>query len=195
MQQQEDPPYVGGFAGILPSASKPKTNLMRQWGQSAQSTGRADIELEAAAELHSSFVDDITPEAPDCPDDLRRLGAVARRSEAASVREPQRELVGAASGSPAMSQPGASTAEAVAYTGFRQAGDSRAAASVPVRSTDRSDGDCEAFSGDGFGSSSSSAWDTPGPGLKAEYSSSSSQASQVTSMHPSSSRARMSLLT
>ena len=195
MQQQEDFPYVQGFAGTLPSASTPKTNLMRDWGQSAQSTRRAGMALEAGAELHSSYRDDMTPEAPDCPDDLRRLGAVARRSEAASVREPQLELVGAASGSPAMSHSGASTAEEVAHTGFREAGDSRAAASVPARSTDRSDGDREASAGGGFGSSISSAWDTSGPGLKADNSSTSLQASQVTSMHPSRLRARMPLLT
>ena len=195
MQQQEEPPYVGGFVGILPSASKPKTNIMQHWGQSAQSTRRAGMALEAGAELHSSYRDDMTPEAPDCPDDLRRLGAVARRSEAASVREPQRELVGAASGSPAMSHSGASTADAGPYTGFRQGEDSRAAASVPVRSTDHSDGDCEAFSGGGSGSSSLSAWDTSGPGLKADYSPSSLQASQVSIMHPSSFRVRMSLPT
>ena len=194
-QQQEDPPYVQGFAGIQPSISTPKTNVMQRWGQSAQQTRRAGMALQAAPELHSSYVDDITPEAPEGPDALRRLSEEARRSEASSVREPQLELVGAASGSPGMSHSGASTVEAVAYTGLRQGEDSMAAASVPVRPTDLSDGDREASSGGGFGSSSKSAWDVSGPGLKAEYSSSSSQASQVTSMRPSSFRARMLLLT
>ena len=189
MQQQDEASHVRGFAGTLTSASKPKTGLMRLWGQPAQSASRAGMAAEAAAELHNSYRDDITP---DCPDELRRLQEVARRSEASSpVREPRRELVGAASGSPAMSHAGASTAEAVAYTGFRQGEDSRAAASAAVRSTDCSDREREAFAGGGFGSRSSPAWDVSGPGLKAEYSSSSLQASQVIIMHPSRFRARM----
>ena len=152
------------------------------------------MELQAVAELHSSYADDIMPEAPDCPDALRRLREVANRTEASSLREPHLELVGAAAGSPAMSHSGSSTAEAGPYTSFRQGNDSRAAASVPVRSTDRSDGDREAFAGGGLVSRSSSAWDMSGPGLKAEYSSSSLQASQVTCMHPSRLGGRIILL-
>ena len=183
-----------GFVGILPSASKPKTDLMRQWDQPAQPSRRAAMALEATADHHSSYVADITPEAPDCPDGLRRLREMATRSHASSVRERQLELVGAASGGAAMSHPGASTEEAVAFTSFRQGDDSRAAASGPVRSTDCSDGDREPFAGSGSGSGSSSAWDISGPGLRAEYSSLSLQASQVTSTHPSRSEDRMSLL-